>query len=30
MNWNDPNMRFVDLTGDGHAGILGTENEALT
>jgi hypothetical protein len=30
VDWNDPNTRFVDLTGDGHADILVTENEALT
>ncbi|HRI38916.1 MAG TPA: SpvB/TcaC N-terminal domain-containing protein, partial [Nitrospira sp.] len=29
VNWNDPNLRFVDLTGDGHADILLTEDEAL-
>jgi hypothetical protein len=30
VQWNDPNLRFVDLTGDGHADILITEDEALT
>ena len=30
VRWNDPNLRFVDLTGDGHADILITEDEALT
>ena len=30
IDWNDPNLRLVDLTGDGHADILVTENEALT
>ena len=30
INWNDPNLRFVDLTGDGHADILITENEVFT
>lgn len=30
LQWNDPNLRFVDLTGDGHADILITEDEALT
>ncbi len=28
--WHDPNLKFVDLTGDGHADILITEDEALT
>jgi RHS repeat-associated protein len=30
INFDDPNLRFVDLTGDGHADILITENEAFT
>ena len=30
LAWNDPNLRFVDLTGDGHADILITEDSALT
>jgi RHS repeat-associated protein len=29
LDWNDPNVRFVDLTGDGHADILVTEDEAF-
>jgi RHS repeat-associated protein len=29
LRWNDPNLRFVDLTGDGHADILITEHDAL-
>lgn len=28
-DWADPNLRFVDLTGDGHADILRTEDDAL-
>jgi hypothetical protein len=28
--WSDPNLRFVDLTGDGHADILITEDHAFT
>jgi hypothetical protein len=30
IRWDDPNLRFVDLTGDGHADILTTEDEVLT
>ena len=30
VDWRDPNLKFVDLTGDGHADILVTENEVLT
>jgi RHS repeat-associated protein len=29
INWNDPNLRFIDLTGDGHADILITEENAF-
>ena len=29
LNWNNPNLRFVDLTGDGHADILISEDEAF-
>ena len=29
ISWNDPNLRLVDLTGDGHADILITETQAL-
>src|SRR5579862_1460389 len=29
VDWSDPNMRFLDLTGDGVADILITEQEAL-
>ena len=28
--WSDPNLRFIDLTGDGRADILVTEDEAFT
>jgi RHS repeat-associated protein len=28
--WKDPNLKFVDLTGDGHADILVTEDEVFT
>jgi RHS repeat-associated protein len=30
LAWNDPNLKFVDLTGDGHADVLVTEDEVLT
>jgi len=30
IDWNDPNIRLVDLTGDGIADILITESDALT
>ena len=30
VDWNDPNLKFVDLTGDGHADILITEDQAFT
>jgi RHS repeat-associated protein len=30
INWNDPNLRFVDLTGDGLADILITEADVFT
>lgn len=29
LNWSDPNLKFVDLTGDGHADILITEHKAF-
>ncbi len=29
LDWSEPNLRFVDLTGDGHADILITEEDAL-
>lgn len=30
VRWEEPNLRFVDLDGDGHADILITENDVLT
>jgi len=30
INWNDANLKFLDLTGDGHADILITEDNAFT
>jgi RHS repeat-associated protein len=30
LNTRDPDLKFVDLTGDGHADILVTEGEVLT
>lgn len=30
LNWNDPNLRFVDLDGDGHPDVLITEHHAYT
>ena len=30
LDWTDPNLKFVDLTGDGHADILITEHAALS
>lgn len=30
IDWGEPNLRFVDLDGDGHADILITEDNAFT
>ncbi len=30
ISWNDPNLRFIDLTGNGHADILITEDQAFS
>jgi hypothetical protein len=30
LAWNDPNLKFLDLTGDGHADIMITEDEVFT
>ena len=30
LDWSDPNLRFVDLTGDGRADILVAEEEVFT
>lgn len=30
VDWQDPNLRFVDLTGDGHADALITEHDVFT
>ena len=30
IDWADANLRFIDLTGDGHADVLITENEVFT
>ncbi|MGF7163612.1 RHS repeat-associated protein [Rhodoligotrophos appendicifer] len=30
VDWSDPNLRLVDLTGDGHADILITGDEAIS
>lgn len=29
LDWNDPNLKFVDLTGDGHADILIAEDRVF-
>lgn len=30
LAWNDPNLKFVDLTGDGHADILLAKDDSFT
>src|SRR5205085_6085403 len=30
IEWDNPNLRFVDLTGDGHADILISEDNVFT
>ena len=30
LPWHDPNLRFIDLDGDGHADVLITEDEIFT
>jgi hypothetical protein len=30
FEWRDPNLKFVDLTGDGHTDILVSEAEVFT
>jgi RHS repeat-associated protein len=30
IRWDDPNLRFVDLNGDGHADILVTDDDVFT
>jgi hypothetical protein len=30
IRWDEPNLRFIDLDGDGHADVLITETEMLT
>ena len=29
LDWGDPNLKFVDLTGDGHADVLITEDDVF-
>ena len=30
LDWHNPNVKFVDLTGDGHADVLVTEDDAFS
>ncbi len=30
LEWDDPNVKLVDLTGDGHADVMVTEEEVVT
>ncbi len=30
LNWRDPNLQFIDLTGDGHADLLISEENVFT
>jgi hypothetical protein len=30
LDWRNPNLKFIDLTGDGHADILISEDEVFT
>ena len=30
IDWQDPNLRFVDLTGDGHADLLVTDDQVFS
>ena len=30
LDWGDPNLKFVDLTGDGHTDVLVSEDDAFT
>ncbi|VVB65065.1 Salmonella virulence plasmid 65kDa B protein [uncultured archaeon] len=30
VSWKDPNLKFIDLTGDGHADIIITNDEVFT
>src|SRR2546429_3304721 len=30
ISWDEPNLRFIDLNGDGHADVLITEHDVFT